>query len=86
MKSKKTYLYPITVEPHEEGGYHVKCPILQGAWADGNTIEEAIENLRDVIRLIIKYREDRERKKFFIPSLPSEKTKVLRDLNIAITI
>jgi predicted RNase H-like HicB family nuclease len=61
-KTKKTYFYPVKVEPHEEGGYHAKCPILQGAWADGKTVKEAVENLRDVIKLILKYREERERK------------------------
>ena len=85
-KIRKTYLYPVKVEPHKEGGYHAKCPILQGAWADGETIEEAIKNLRDVIRLILKYREERERKRLYIPSLPSEKAKILQDLNVTITI
>ena len=85
-KVKKTYLYPVSVELHKEGGYHAKCPILQGAWADGETIEEAIKNLRDVIRLILKYREERERKKLYVPSLPSEKAKILQDLNVTITI
>ena len=85
-KIKKTYLYPVKVEAHKEGGYHAKCPILQGAWADGDSIEEAIENLRDIIRLILKYREERERKKLYVPSLPSEKAKVIRDLSIAITL
>ena len=85
-KIRKTYLYPVKVEAHKEGGYHAKCPILQGAWADGDTIEEAIKNLRDVIRLILKYREERERKRLYIPSLPSEKAKILQDLNVTITI
>lgn len=85
-KTKKTYLYPVKVESHKEGGYHAKCPILQGAWADGETIGEAVKNLRDVIKLILKYREERERKKLYVPSLPSEKAKTLRDLSIAITI
>ena len=85
-KVKKTYLYPVNVELHKEGGYHAKCPILQDAWADGETIEEAIKNLRDVIRLILKYREERERKKLYVPSLPSEKAKILQDLNVTITI
>jgi len=77
-KIKKTYLYPVNVEHHKEGGYHAKCPILQGAWADGETIEETIKNLREVIKLVLKYREERERKKLYVPSLPSEKAKTLK--------
>jgi len=74
------------VETHIEGGYRAKCPILQGAFADGETIEEAVENLRDVIRLILKYREERERRKFYVPSLPVKKAKILQDLNVTVTI
>jgi len=85
-KTRKTYLYPVRVETHIEGGYHAKCPILQGAFADGETIEEAVENLRDVIRLILKYREERERRKFYVPSLPVKKAKILPDLNVTVTI
>ena len=72
IKTRKTYLYPVKVESHKEGGYQAKCPILQGAWADGETIEEAIANLQDIIRLILKYREERERKKFYIPTKNSK--------------
>lgn len=85
-KIKKTYLYPVSVESHKEGGYHAKCPILQGAWADGETIKEAVDNLQDVIKLVLKYREERERKKLHIPSLPSKKAKILQDLNVAVTV
>ncbi len=85
-KTRKTYLYPVQVETHREGGYHAKCPILQGAWADGETIEEAVGNLRDVNRLILKYRKERERKKFYVPSLPIKKAKVLQNLSVTVTI
>lgn len=85
-ETRKTYLYPIQVEAHKEGGYHARCPILQGAWADGETIEESVENLRDVIKSILKYREERERKKFYVPSFPIKKAKALQDLSVAVTI
>ena len=59
-------LYPITVESHDEGGYFASCPVLQGCHAEGDTMGEAIDNVRDVIRLHIE-----ARKKFreFIPSV-----------------
>mgnify|MGYP001607167142 CR=1 FL=1 len=49
--------YPITIEEHYEGGFHAKCPIIQGAWADGETIEEAIANLKSILVDILEYRE-----------------------------
>jgi len=85
-KNKKTYIYPVRVEPHQEGGFYAKCPILQGAWADGNTIDEAIDNLQDVIKVILKYQKEQTAKKFIVPSFPFEKAKALKDLNIAVTI
>jgi len=85
-KIKKTYFYPVQVETHEEGGYHAKCPILQGAFADGENIEEAIENLSDVIKLILKYKEERNKKRIYVPSIPMKKTKILQNLNVSVTI
>ena len=35
--------------PQLEGGYTVICPELARCFADGKTIEEATENIRDVI-------------------------------------
>lgn len=53
----KTNFYPITIENHKEGGFHVKCPAIQGAWADGETVEEAINNLKSIITDILEYRQ-----------------------------
>ena len=33
-----------------EDGYSVSCPGLPGCWSQGDTEEEAIENIRDAIR------------------------------------
>ena len=48
----KTFLYPITIEPMEEGDYFASCSALQGAHAEGKTIAEAIENIEDIIKKI----------------------------------
>jgi predicted RNase H-like HicB family nuclease len=32
-------------------GYFVSCPALQGCYGQGNTYEEAVKNIKDVIRL-----------------------------------
>lgn len=46
---------PIIVEsdPH---GYFVSCPSLQGCYSQGETYEEAVENIKDAIRLHIEDR------------------------------
>jgi predicted RNase H-like HicB family nuclease len=35
--------------PQRKGGYTVICPELHGCVSEGNTIDEATENIRDVI-------------------------------------
>jgi predicted RNase H-like HicB family nuclease len=41
--------YKIRLEKTEEG-YSVSCPGLPGCWSQGDTEEEAIENIRDAIK------------------------------------
>lgn len=40
----------------DESGYYVFCPELQGWYTQGSTYEEALENIRDAIRLHIEDR------------------------------
>jgi predicted RNase H-like HicB family nuclease len=48
------YSYKIFIEPDETGGYVVTCPSLQGCYSQGETIEEALENMREAILLCIE--------------------------------
>ncbi len=59
-------LYPIVLEEHDEGGYLASCPSFQGCRAEGDTIGEAIDTIRDVIKVHIE-----ARKQFneFIPAV-----------------
>jgi predicted RNase H-like HicB family nuclease len=41
--------YKIALRKSEEG-YSVSCPGLPGCWSQGETEEEAIENIQDAIR------------------------------------
>ena len=50
---KYTYLYPTIIEPCEEGGFFAKCPLLQGAHAQGETYAETLENLESVIKIML---------------------------------
>jgi len=46
----KRLTLPIVIEKDEDG-YFVFCPVLQGCYTQGDTYEEAIENIEDAIRL-----------------------------------
>ncbi len=41
--------YKILLEKSEEG-YSVSCPGLPGCWSQGETEDEAMENIQDAIR------------------------------------
>ena len=37
-------------------GYFVSCPALQGCYSQGDTYEEAVQNIKDAIRLHVEDR------------------------------
>ena len=41
--------YPIIINKSEYG-YDVHCPVLSGCHSQGDTVEEAIENIKDAIK------------------------------------
>jgi len=53
-----TYRFTIVVERDEDGIYIASCPALQGCYSQGDTYEEAVENIRDAIRLHIEARRE----------------------------
>ena len=52
------YRFTVVVERDEDGVYIASCPALQGCYSQGGTYEEALENLKDAIRLHIQARLD----------------------------
>ena len=57
----QTFIFPINIEPCEEGGFFANCPVLQGCHAEGDTYGEAIDNITDVIKTHIEIkRKNRE--------------------------
>ena len=52
----KTYEFPIIIEKDEEGFFVADCPSLQGCHAQGETLEEALANVREAIELHVEDR------------------------------
>ena len=51
--------YPVVVEKDEEaGGFVVYCPTLRGCVSQGETEDEALENIKDAIRTYLLSLED----------------------------
>ncbi len=54
--------YPVILEKdEEEGGFVVTCPLLKGCVSQGETEEEALENIKDAISLYLAGIEDLKR-------------------------
>jgi|HubBroStandDraft_2_1064218.scaffolds.fasta_scaffold1242812_2 predicted RNase H-like HicB family nuclease len=51
----KNITLPIVIEGDADG-YFVSCPALQGCYSQGDTYEEAVENIKDAVRLHIEDR------------------------------
>ena len=52
--SKQIYNYTVLLEKEPDGGYHAFCPILKGCHSQGDTFEEAIENITEAIELYLE--------------------------------
>lgn len=51
----KNYRFSVIIEKDPEG-YFAFCPELQGCYTQGATYEEALENIKDAIRLHVEDR------------------------------
>jgi predicted RNase H-like HicB family nuclease len=58
MNNTKAILLSILLTPNDNG-YLASVPGIQGAFAEGDTIEEAVFNCIDVVKMIASYRAER---------------------------
>lgn len=49
-----TYDFKVLLEPDPSGGYVVVCPSLPGCYSQGDTIDEALENIKEAILLCLE--------------------------------
>lgn len=57
----KTYNFPVIIEQDTDGFFVADCPDLPGCHTQGRTLEEAITNIRDAIKLHLKIsKEDKQ--------------------------
>lgn len=52
--------FSVVLYPQQNGGYTAICPELQGCISQGETYEEALENIKDVISVLLDQNEDRK--------------------------
>jgi len=51
---------PVFIEKDEDGFYVVECPLFEGCYSQGRTVDEALKNIREVINLIVEEKKNRD--------------------------
>ncbi|GBC92166.1 hypothetical protein HRbin15_00630 [bacterium HR15] len=46
--------FKVVLEPSEDGGYTAYVPALPGCISEGDTIEQALQNIREAIELYLE--------------------------------
>jgi predicted RNase H-like HicB family nuclease len=54
--------FSVLIEKDEEGGYVVSCPAIKGCHSQGDTIEEALRNIKEAISGCLKTLNERTKK------------------------
>ena len=50
--------YKVILERDPTGGYVANCPSFQGCYSQGDTVEEALDNIKEATELCIEDLED----------------------------
>ena len=51
----RVYDFAVLLEPDDEGGgYVVSCPALPGCYSQGETIDQALENIKEAIQVCLE--------------------------------
>jgi len=58
---------PVFIEKDEDGFYVVECPLFEGCYSQGETLDEALRNIREVIHLILEDKKNRDILKAYHP-------------------
>ncbi|RJX26235.1 MAG: type II toxin-antitoxin system HicB family antitoxin [Dethiobacter sp.] len=49
--------YPVIIE-QDGDGYVISCPVFKGCYTQGNTIDEALKNIKEAIELCLDDKEN----------------------------
>ena len=50
----KTYKYEVIFESDENGRFVADCPAIEGCYTEGLTLDEAVEMMKDALRVSIE--------------------------------
>lgn len=52
------YTFTVVIERDEDGVFVATCPALQGCYTQGETYQQALDNIREAIELHLETRRD----------------------------
>ena len=58
MRTHTKMHLPVIVEKDEDGFFVVECPLLKGCYTQGETLDEALKNIREVMDMCLEEEED----------------------------
>lgn len=56
----KNKQFPVFVEKDEDGFYVVECPVFQGCYSQGKTLDRALKNIREVLEICLEEKQNQE--------------------------
>jgi len=48
------HLFTVVLEREADGGFHAFCPALKGCHSEGETVDEAVSNVREAIEVYLE--------------------------------
>ena len=67
LSAKYNKNLPIFMERGMDGFYVAECPVLEGCYAQGKTVDEALKNIREVIQMVLEEKPAQRYLKDFVP-------------------
>lgn len=56
----KSLQLPVFIEKDEDNFYVVECPLFEGCYSQGKTLDDALKNIREVVELLLEEKENKE--------------------------
>ncbi|NBV46502.1 MAG: type II toxin-antitoxin system HicB family antitoxin [Planctomycetia bacterium] len=54
METMTKHHFTVVLEREAEGGFHAFCPALKGCHSEGETVDEAVSNVREAIEVYLE--------------------------------
>lgn len=62
------HMLPVIVEKDEDGYYVVECPLFNGCYSQGKTLDAAVKNIKEVVDICLEEKENKQLLKDYKPS------------------